>query len=240
MEVNHQLKNKIGPYAVLITKPASVLVTGKCGSGKTTLVVDMVNEVFPDMDLYFAFVPSFYVQATFEPIRHLFRRENVFTTPTELNMKTMIQKIKTIIEKCEEKKIRRPNFFILVDDMSGSSIFHSNRKGIFSNFAVQYRHWNVSWVIISQQPSTIDPNFRDNLSSTIVFPSERRKEVEWLEDSYNSPCFGKEKHMHQIMRFAWMGGKETNEEFGQHFLFIHSAQRGMSRFFVDFNSEICF
>ena len=191
-----------------------------------------------DQNVYYALVPSFYVQSTFDPIRHLFRRRNVFTEPDQKSLEFIVKSIKDIANLCAKKGIASPKTTILIDDLAGNSIIHGNRRGVFSNFVTQFRHYNVSIIVISQQPKSVDPNFRDNVCDTIVFPTEREEDVNWMKGAYNSSILRNKASVDSIISSAWRGLKVGNDEVGEHFLYIHSQQRGVSRFFVDFNSEI--
>jgi len=228
----------LGPFADLITSPSLILVTGKCASGKTTLAVQLIREKLCDHQLYYALVPSFHVQTTFDPVRKLFRDRNVFTDPDQKTLEYVVKSIKDIANLCAKKGVAIPKTLILIDDLAGNSIIHGNRRGCFSNFVTQYRHYNVTIMVISQQPKSVDPNFRDNVSHTIVFPSEREEEVAWMKGAYNSSILRNRSSIEKIISSAWRGFKINNDEVGEHFLYIQSKARGLSRFFLDFDSEI--
>lgn len=126
---------------------------------------------------------------------------------------------------------------ILVDDCAGTRAIHGKRFGAFAHLAVQTKHWNISMVVITQQPSSLDPNFRQNAENVIVFPSQGKPNVEWLEREYQTVLMG-ESAMKQIAIHAFRGGKKDNSEWGKHFLYIQARPRHLTKFFSDFNREI--
>lgn len=162
----------------------------------------------------------------------------MFVEPDDKSLKYVFDKIKSTARKCEEAGLPIPKTLILIDDLSGNSVIQGRRIGNFSNFVVQYRHWNTSFILMSQQPKCVDSNFRDNCSHIIAYPSERKDDEDWLQSSYNSTIFRERCDMRQIIKTAWQGGRNDQSELGFHFLYICSGPRAATRFFVDFDSEI--
>lgn len=126
---------------------------------------------------------------------------------------------------------------ILVDDCAGTRAIHGKRFGAFAHLAVQTKHWNISMVVITQQPSSLDPNFRQNAENVIVFPSQGKPNVEWLEREYQTVLMG-DAAMKKIAIHAFRGGRKDNAEWGKHFLYIRARPRHLTQFFSDFNREI--
>ena len=209
---------------------------GKSGSGKTTLVVQLINERFRyDYGRFYAVCPTFYIQDTFKPIRDLFRREDVYLKPDLKSIKKLLGEIQGFAEYCQYKGLPVPKSLVLFDDMSGSSLIHGCRKGIFAEFAVASRHWGASVIMISHQPQNVDPNYRDNCEEIIVFPSERQADHDWIKNNYDASI--NKRNLMDKLEVAWKGGV-NKEEWGEHFFFLHTAHREKSRFFIDFNKEL--
>jgi hypothetical protein len=228
---------RLGKAVHLIQHPTRILVIGRSQMGKTTLSVQVVLNRFPDMDRYIAICPSFHSQSTFDPIRHLFRHDDVYENPKADIFKKIFNDIKAFNTFAISKGRRRPNTFILLDDMTGNNIIHGSGKGTFAQFACQVTHFKASLMVISHDPKRVDPNFRKNAENFIIFPSESKYDTAWLEESFNSRVFSLHHDFNDIVYQAWTGGK-GNKEVGKHFLFISSQPRQLSRFFSDFEYQI--
>jgi hypothetical protein len=91
-----------------------------------------------------------------------------------------------------------------VDDCAGTKAIHGNGMGPFANLAIQTPHWNVSMVVVTQQPARVDPSFRNNAETIIVFPAEGKQEVDWVKDIRKSLLM-KEGRMEEMILEAWKG-----------------------------------
>lgn len=214
-----------------------ILICGRSGLGKTTLLVNLIDYQLRDqMDVFIIMSPTF-CQETFNPIRNLFTPKTIFETVDQKALEKVCQSIITVRKSFLEKNLQPPRFCVIIDDCAGKSVIQGRRRGVFANFAVQSRHWETSLIVISQQPSCVDPNFRDNAEHVIAFPSEREEDILWLKKSYNTN-FLDGLSMTNIIKEAWLGGRNDSEEWGQHFLYIYRQPRGKSRYFIDFNKEL--
>jgi hypothetical protein len=155
--------------------------------------------------------------------------------------KKVFDRIFKTIKASQEKRIREnkktEKILILVDDLAGTVTVHGSRFSPFANLSIQTPHWNTSMIVITQQPTSISPSFRDNAEGIIVFPSEGELEIEWLKRCYQSLIM-ETTDMKKIILTAWRGGRNDNEEWGQHFLYIECLPRRHSKFYIDFKYEI--
>jgi hypothetical protein len=217
--------------------PCRVLITGKSQTGKTTEAVDLIKTQFAKQtDIFIAICPTFRFQKTYDPIRHLVRDACIYTDMGKDIMERVYKHIKELITKSHENKLPPPRICLIIDDCAGTGLIHGNRRGTFSNLSVQSTWWNLSIIAITQQPSSIDPNFRDNAEHILVFPSEREDDLTWLKKSYNGAK--KNTNFVELVEHAWRGGRNDEKEWGQHFLYILSIARSHSIFFIDFNVRI--
>ncbi len=228
---------RLGKHAALIRHPTRLFVVGRAQMGKTTLTVKVIQERFANMDRYIVLCPSFRSQATYEPIRDWFKDGDIYENAKGDTFNKIFKDIQAFNKFALDRKQPKPKTLILMDDMAGTNVIHSNGKGAFPTFAAQVTHWNCSLVVLSQDPKRTDPLFRKNAENLIAFPSEAKYDMEWLESSFNSSIFAQHHDFKQIVYQAWSAGK-GDSEVGKHFLFIHSAPRTLSRFFSDFDKEI--
>lgn len=226
----------LGKYAKLIHHPTRIFCIGRSQMGKTTLSVQVIMERFANLDRYIVICPS-WDQPAYNPIRDWFKPCDVYRNPQRNTFDKVVQEIRSFNEFARRKGVQQAKTFILFDDNAGTSVVHSNGKGSFPNFSTQVTHEGCSLMVISQEPKRADPTFRHNCENFIVFPSEAKYDVDWLNESFNSPIFGKGHNFYDVLSFAWTAGK-GKAEFGKHFMFIHSAPRTYTRFYCDFNNQI--
>lgn len=181
--------------------------------------------------------PNFYNQKTFKPIRHLVLEEDVYIYVNDKTFQAITQKIQQAAQKNEHLGLPVPNILILVDDVAGFSAVQGRGMGHFSNLSVQTPHWNVSMFVIVQQPKRVDVSFRDNADNFIIFQDRGGASYKWIKDAYTALDMNTES-VKEMVLLAWRGGHEDDRERGRHFLFIHHASFGGTKFFIDFTEEI--
>lgn len=228
---------KLGKYVNLLNHPTRVFVVGRSQMGKTTLSVQVIQERFSGMDRYIVICPSFRSQPAYASIRHLFKKNDIYENPKKDTFDKILKDVIAFNRWATDQGLDAPKTFILFDDVAGTKLVHGNGNGSFATFSTQVTHWNCTLMVLSQDPKRIDPLFRKNTENLIVFPSEAKYDMDWLETSFNSKVFSKHHDFQEIVYQAWSAGKDK-EEVGQHHLFIHSAPRRLSRFFSDFDKEI--
>lgn len=228
------------PYLSLITHPGRTLVCGKSRGGKTTEAMDIiVNHLIPNegIEQIYVLCPSYHEQKTYAPLKKYVNNKNVHTDATDKSLKAIVLSIQQIKAACTKRSIASPKILIVIDDMAGSNLLHSNRKGVFASLAVQCTHWNTSIMVISQQPTCVDPNFRDNAENTLSFPSTRWGDIDWLQKA-NQQIISSGLNIKDMVISAWLGGRADQEELGQHFLFIHIPIRKKTLYFIDFETPL--
>lgn len=241
LEQGHVAKRQkssiLGKHVHKIQHPTRLFVVGRAQMGKTTLTVKIIQERFSNLDRYIAICPSFSSQTTYDPIRHLFKKADIYENAKADTFPKIVKDIKAFNEFAKSRGSEKPKTLILFDDMAGTNIVHSNGKGSFASFSNQVTHWGATVVVLTQNEKRTDPSFRSNAENFIIFPSESESSLTWLQQSFNSSIFSKYHDFKDIVWQAWSAGGHRSEV-GKHFLFIHSAPRTLSRFFCDFDREI--
>jgi hypothetical protein len=229
----------------LIVHPSRVLISGKGKSGKTTAAVDLIDRVLRhQIDRLIVICPSWSFQEVFDPIRDMVKAErDVFETEkiensSENPFTIIFRQIRTCKMNAIKKGVKQLNICLLVDDMSGTSMMHGGRLTPLSNMAIQARHWNLSMIVLTQQPMSITPGYRDNVDAVIAFPPLRQQDRMWLFNEYNANGLRKDKFMSMVMK-AWRGNDvDDDSEYGSHFLFILLPVRSKARYFIDYQYEL--
>lgn len=205
--------------------------------GKTTAVVDLINKHLRNKVVRsIALCPTFIIQKTFDPVRDMFQKRDIHTNPTQQTLKMLLKDIVSTAHASAKKGLPPPPTLVFIDDLAGSSLIHTNRKGAFANFSVQVPHWNVIAIVLTQQPTSVDPNFRDNCENVLSFYSEREEDFNYLKKNHGRvlKC---DYNFADVVNFAWTDGGQE-EEVGQHFLFVHSPPRAKTEYFVDWKCRI--
>lgn len=138
-----------------------------------------------------------------------------------------------------KKGLNMQPVLIFIDDCSGTQSVQTRRMGSFAHLAVQTTHWNASIVLITQQASSVDPNFRNNAENIIVFYAQGKRELNWLNNEYRTLRMAPDT-MQRVMETAWTGGTMDPRENGKHFLFIRALPREPTRFYINFERQITF
>ncbi len=229
----------------LLQHPIRILISGKGKSGKTTSAVHLINTVLrSQIDRLIIICPSWSFQSVFDPIRDMVKPErDVFETERleslgENPFKTIFNQIIRCKKNAIRKGCKQLDIALLVDDMSGTGMMHGGRLSPLSNMAIQARHWNLSIIVLTQQPMSITPGYRDNVDAVIAFPPLRQQDRMWLFNEYNANGLRKEIFMSMVMK-AWKGNEvDDDSEYGSHFLFILLPVRSKARYFIDYEYEL--
>lgn len=225
--------------ASLIPLPTRILATGRSGMGKTTECIRLIaHDLAPSIDRLITICPTYWIQKGFRQLDFLLRSKNdVITKPTGRTMKSILDNVLNINEKRAKQSKPPLHTFLLVDDLSGTKFIQDHRVGDFSNMAIQTPHLNLSCLIITHQATHVSPSYRDNTNVVMSFASQRTAEMKWLVNEYKNPSMSP-KCMQEIILNAWRGGRDDDEEWGQHFLVITAPSRTQLRYFGDWEREL--
>jgi hypothetical protein len=215
-----------------------MLITGRSQMGKTTWVVEFIGKcMLSQITRLIVVCPTFRMQSCFDPLRRYVKESDIHDCISVDTFKRISRDIFRVQKELSQCNSDSERILVLVDDCAGSNAIHGNRQGAFAHLAVQTPHWNTSMFVITQNPTSVSPSFRENAENVVIFPSEGEAECLWLKRCYQS--IGMEADlMERIISLAWRGGREDNEEWGKHFLLIMATPRTRSRFFIDFKKEI--
>lgn len=235
-----------------IKHPCRVFITGRSGGGKTTAMVDLVNRVFRhQVDRVVVCCPTWSSQPTFNPIRDLVK------IPRDILDLKSINELKKKRGKKKKQKDPFKDFFnslkkqkalaalngeetlktlLIVDDMAGDKVQHE-RMGYLAQLSIQAPHFNLSIIVISQQPKLTCNGFRQNVDAAICFPPTSTNGQAWIHEELNLNLIPKEEFNYMI-RTAWLGGKDDISELHSHFLFVLIKSRKPGRYFIDYNAEL--
>ena len=221
--------------------PCKYIFLGKSGSGKTTLLVYIICNYFNNqVDRVIVVCPTFRFQETFDPIRSLVREDDIYDDFDKNPFPEIVERL------LEEKRIAKQSgspqvrSLLIIDDMSGSNAIHNNRKGPFAKIATQIKNFNLSVFALIQAEKTIDPNYRENLSGMVIYPTQCIQDlVKWIYKEQNPNGIEKDD-IEAMVWTAFLNNKKDSfeEEFGKNFMFIVSDPRTYTRYFINFTHEM--
>lgn len=224
-----------------IRHPARLLLTGKAGSGKTWLAVDLILRVFQNqIDRYIVICPTWSTQGIFRNLDHLVKPDrDIFEDLENETFNSIYQQILQQIRYCQENGREPIRTLLFIDDCGSNNLIHGGRISTFGKLAIQFRHLNVSSIVIVQNPKLVSPNYRENANHFIFFPCHRLEEMEWIYKEFN-PSFCSKQNFFKILKKAWDSDEEkpSTEDDVNHFIYIYSPPRSHIRFFRDFASEL--
>ena len=202
--------------------------------GKTTLAMKLILQVFRiQVDRIIVVCPT-YQQKTYDDLRPLVNDRDVYSDVSEKTLEHIWQLLLLNSKTNSPQRI-----LLLLDDVAGSKEVYAKRTGTFAKIAIQTPHWNVSLMILSQQPTSVAPAFRQNAENIIIFPCEGQQDFDWIKKAYQSIAM-EHKNIKNVVLYAWRGGLSDNTEWGLHFLFIRTLPRQHTHFYLDFTHEIVF
>lgn len=221
--------------------PVSIFVTGRSGGGKTTTVVDLIHRVLrQQVDRVVICCPTWDTQSTFNIIRDMVKptRDIIDFDPRDGSdpFKKFYKSLVKQRDAASAKGETALRTLLLVDDMAGERMQHE-RMGYLARLSVQYRHLNLSIIVISQQPKLTCNAFRQNINAAICFPPSSTNGSAWVHEELNLNLVPK-RHFEYMINTAWRGGRNDREEIGSHFLFVLILKRKPARYFIDYSREL--
>jgi hypothetical protein len=222
--------------------PLRCLITGPCGTGKTTVGVFIMLQMKLWYDRLIIVCPGFRKQEMFRLLDEFVKPTDIYENPKPGTFKAINEDIEIVTEFCKKQGKQPLRTLVFVDDLAGLHVIHGGRFSDFAHFCIGCRHMDASIIVISQQPTAVSPAFRDNVNAVIAFPSRRSQDVEWLLKEYKGLQMDKDEMKMTILK-AWKGKvkkeEENDDSIGNNFLFIALDPRKQeAQFFSGFDYSV--
>lgn len=170
---------------ILPTLPASFLIVGKSGSGKSSVLVNLLQNPAL-LGGYFDYIMYYSGTKTDDIIDALdLPEENIINDFDEEDIERLLDAMEEKIENLSMQEVgKKFKVAIILDDILGRPKFL--RSKIMTKLVTCNRHYCISVFVLSQYYKKIPPVIRTNVSSLIMFPSALI-EVEKLADEFTEP-----------------------------------------------------
>ena len=212
------------PHPNLLPLPFSILEFAVKGSGKTVLLMNLINWYHKMFDNIFIFSPTVHLDVKWKLMIEKINipPQNIFTKYEEKNLVMLLNKIKRANKGKKNKEKMR--CLMIFDDIV-ESLPKGKKVSALNKLAMNHRHLNISHIIISQSFKKVDPVLRINTTGLILFNCdnsiERKKIIE--------ECCGNFTHK----EFEKLYIEATNEKYS--FMFLNYSNR---KIYKNFDKEI--
>lgn len=158
--------------------PFGLIMVGRSGSGKSTLLYNLMSEMLKD---YFDFILIFSPVKTDDVLKSLeLPDENYIQEFDEDSISSIMSKLEKLLDDDFEKNVNEcKTLFIFDDILSEQKLLKSNTM---KKIASASRHFNISWIILSQYYKALPPIIRTNASAIVLFPSSRAEIEKFSEE----------------------------------------------------------
>lgn len=222
------------PQLVQINHPARILIVGKSQSGKTTLAVDVIKALIPQVDEVWMCSPTYKFQPTFDPIRDdvkLFHSNlNVVLRTLKANLRDGIANEKHVTgKKMETKRL------LILDDVSYEQALNTGNKGFLNSLFYNAVWWNISVVVICHKVANVGGGIRENLEHLILFQTVVNKEQEAIYDNWGGVFTQNKKAFLEFFKVMISDKVKENAE-ERPFIYVNLQKGG--QIYYKFNERI--
>ena len=172
------------PHPNLLRMPFSLLLVAPKGSGKTTILHNLLVWYYSYFDNVFIFSPTIHMDLKWKKLieRLQIPPENLFTSYRESEVSNLMGIIKDY-NNCVEENNDKIKCLLIFDDII-EQLPKGKKISSLNKLAMNHRHFNISHIIVSQSFKKIDPVVRSNTTGLVLFntdnSAERAKIVEEL------------------------------------------------------------
>jgi len=160
--------------SVLKRLPLSMLLVGKRRSGKTNLLIKMLNSAYfiNNFDNVFIFSPTIELDETWETVRDY---------PTKRKIIKFDKFDETIIDDILQlQRVSEDSSLIIIDDFAEK--LKGKRGNVLEQLATKGRHFNASFIFTSQKYNAVPTIIRNNVDEIIFFRVSNNLELKTIVD----------------------------------------------------------
>jgi len=174
------------------SKSFTTLVSGGCGSGKTTFVIQMIRGVFKNcFEEIILIIPENSFDSFSEKDKTYFRKylpeENIIH---ELDLEVLNE----VYGKLEENSSNRNNTLIVLDDFA-DRLKDKQIEKILSKIFLKNRHLRTSVMILTQNYFMVPKKIREISNNLVMFNTNKSQNEKMFEEQFDL----KHKEFNEIM-----------------------------------------
>lgn len=173
----------IAKEGVLPIHPFFMCVFASPKSGKSNLIMNLIfnkNMNFKDrFDAIYWISPTIDADRT---CRHVMDDEEIIKIHEPDDIEAIDDIMKVILKEQKDANKEGPfKTLIVMDDMLG----RLRGTSLITTISSKYRHYNCSFIVVSQTLKSIDPIIRQCASHWILFKTENQKEFDKIVEEFN-------------------------------------------------------
>ncbi len=229
MSINHDMifpkamkKHNDNPFA----KPQTIFVYGSKGSGKTTLVANILMLIEKAIDIE----EDDAIFVTGNSRDPLLKALNFPITDSPTDLDEFMLKVKN-------NKDTKKNFLIVLDDLQSHPSFKlmSSRSSVFTSFVLSSRHYNCYIIITAQSfNNSISNVLKGNINMFFLYNPKTKKEADAIKELFDDG----EKIDKALTLLKIKNSEDEKKKDGKRsFLYINTNSTPF-KYFLNFHDEL--
>lgn len=177
--------------------PISMILCGKRRSGKTRLLIELLNSDFNNkFERIIVFSRTMELDCIWNDLNIRLKRKVEYST--EYNETIMVNVMKSQqLDKSQGEKVK--NILFVIDDFSDK--LKSKKGAVLNLLASTGRHYGISYIICSQKYNFIDSNVRNNSDELVLFKISTSLERKAIEDDLEND----DNDISQVINYCTQG-----------------------------------
>lgn len=180
---------------ILPKTPFGLVMVGRSGSGKSTLLYNLLTKE-DYLKGYFDYIFVYSPVKTDDILKQLdLPEENYISDFDEASVNHIMDTMENLLEDDFENNVNTHKVLFIFDDILQKQKFL--KSDVIRKLASASRHFNISWIILTQYYRALPPIVRTNSSATVLFPS-CLAEIDKFADEQCLPGMSKQNFIKMI------------------------------------------
>lgn len=179
---------------ICFSKSSTTLITGGCGSGKTTLVIQMLKGIFKKcFEDIFLIMPENSYQSIAE-------KDNIFKQqlpPENIYHEFNEDILKEIYKKLEENASDKNNSLLIIDDF-GHIMRDKHLEKLLNKICLKNRHLKTSVMILTQNYYMMGRKLREIMNNVVMFNTNKSQNKKLFDEQFDL----KESQFRELMKLC--------------------------------------